>query len=412
MLKACDNFATFSGFWFRLSERLQIPLPFHQNLKKSLWNIVLKKEHYEFYEIETPRKTVGHLDRVGLLNNEQRAVEEATESYHIYSYHPVDDKSVRGSCSEFKTRVKINRNDLARMELSEVVNTFGDKLVTVASQKLRNRVLIPSNIGRDCDINNHAYCILERIGRSRYFGETTSGPFSLLDFVKDSKLLHYFRTCLLKNNTVLRQQIVQRINNKSLITQIFHLPKYYVVVRTSELLQVEKLFAFLLSKPNHIATNEEVRESLNVKTKKSFISVVRNRGEVFEYKKFRYREIYPNADKNEYSFKSGHEKTLWAVKLVDPNLDIFQLYEKEEKEPAFEDENEGFLDCSRQQLKLPLVYQVLAQIEKSGSRGMSQSDIGKFFGLSKLNSRAVLRRAQKFGLQTYVKDEGRQRTTM
>lgn len=296
--------------------------------------------------------------------------------------------------------------------MAEFSYRYGNRLVIVASQKLRNAVLIPSNVGRVCDINNHAYCILERIGRSRYFGETTSGSFSLLDFVKDSKLLHYFRTSLLKNNLVFKQQIVLRHSGKSSITQIFHIPKYYTVVRSSELFQVERLFAFLLSKPNYIATHDEVKSFLNLKNQKVLSSMMKTRHEVFEYRKFLYRDVYPDADKKSYSSKNGNEKTILAIKLVDPNLDIFQLYESEDKEQIHEISNDGFLDISKQKMKCPLVYQVVEQIKKSGSRGMSQTEIGKYFGLSKLNSRAVLRKIQKMEITTYMRDEGRQRISM
>nr|CAC86372.1 transcription factor TFIIICalfa [Chironomus tentans] len=403
---------TLESFWFRMSERMQWPLPFNDRFKAELLKIILKRDYFEFYEIEAPRKTVGRLNRIDYQSHDGKATQEVHEFYHIYSYSPVDDPEIRGSCREFKTRKKLNPEVLKKLSFLEVVNLYGDKLVIVASQKLRNSVLIPSNIGRECDINNHVYCILERIGRSRYFGETTSGPYSLNDYVKDSKLLHYFRMCLLKNNLVFRQQIFQRMNNKSQITQLFHIPKYYVVVRTSDLLQVEKLVTFLFTKPNNIAPHEEVRNHLNLKSQKVLVQLMRAKSEIFEYKKFPYREIHPNATKKEYAAKNGVEKTILAIRLIDPNLNIFQLYENEEKDQTIDEEKEGFLDVSRQKLKIPLVYQVIQKITESGSRGISQSEIGKYFGLSKLNSRAVLRKVLRTEITTYMRDEGRQRITM
>ncbi|KAL7031565.1 hypothetical protein ACKWTF_007059 [Chironomus riparius] len=403
---------TLESFWFRMSERMQWPLPFNDRFKAELWKIILKRDYFEFYEIEAPRKCVGRLNRIQYQSHDEQATKEVHEFYHIYSYAPVDDLEVRGSCSEFKTRKKLNRDELKNLSFLEVVKLFGEKLVVVASQKLRNSVLIPSNIGRECDINNHVYCILERIGRSRYFGETTSGPYSLNDYVKDSKLLHYFRMCLLKNNLVFRQQIFQRMNSKSQITQLFHIPKYYVVVRTSDLLQVEKLVTFLFTKPNNIAPHEEVRNHLNLKSQKILVQLMRAKSEIFEYKKFPYRTLYPNATKKEYASKNGIEKTILAIRLIDPNLNIFQLYENEEKDTSIDEEKEGFLDVSRQKLKIPLVYQVIQKITESGCRGISQSELGKYFGLSKLNSRAVLRKVLRTEITTYMRDEGRQRITM
>lgn len=270
--------------------------------------------------------------------------------------------------------------------------------------------MIPLNIGRECDINNHAYCILERIGRSRYFGETTSGKFSLNDFVKDSKLLHYFRNSLLKNNLVIRQNINQKIRGRVICTQLFHIPRFYIMVRTTNMVQVEKLLTYLKSKPNYAATCEEARNAINLASK-TFLAFLRSRSNLFEYKKYPYREIYPKASKEEYALKNNQEKKIMGIKLIEPDFDISRLYVDDEKEEVIE-EDEGFLDCSNQILKRSLIHQVVMKIEESGTEGMSQTEIGKYFGLSKLNARAVLRNAQRTqGITYYMKDKGRQRVS-
>lgn len=276
-------------------------------------------------------------------------------------------------------------------------------------------MLIPANIGREVDINNHAYCILERIGRARYFGETTSGPYSLNDYVKDNKLLHYFRTCLLKNELVIRQQFNQRINPKKVaVAMLFHIPKYYILIQTTIMRHTERLFAHLLTKETHAAPLEEIRNILGI-GQKTTLSFLRNRSEIFEYRQFFYREIFPKSSKAEYTLKKGDkEKKIHAVKLVDPNYDIFRLYDDtiDEKDViSVAEEEEGFLDCSNQMFNRPLLIQVIRKIEESKGEGMSQSDIGRYFGLSKLNARAVIRKVLKYGITFYMKDEGRQRAS-
>lgn len=63
----------------------------------------------------------------------------------------------------------------------------------VASQQLRESILIPPTIYLDTDLTLLQYCILERVGRSRYNGEATQGKWSLCDIVRDSVTFHYLR---------------------------------------------------------------------------------------------------------------------------------------------------------------------------------------------------------------------------
>ena len=106
-----------------MSERMKWPLPFNDRFKAELWNIILKHDCFEFYEIEAPRKTVGRLNRIEYQKHDEKAVQEVNEFYHVYSYDPVNDPEVRGSCKEFKTRKKLDREELKNMSLfPEIVN--------------------------------------------------------------------------------------------------------------------------------------------------------------------------------------------------------------------------------------------------------------------------------------------------
>lgn len=107
-----------------MSERLKLPLPFYDNFKKKLWDAVLNRDEFEFFEIDSPRKTVGRLDRMNFINQDETAMNEVKEFYHIYSYDPVDDPKIRGSCKEFKTRNKIDRNELKKKTFEEVVELY------------------------------------------------------------------------------------------------------------------------------------------------------------------------------------------------------------------------------------------------------------------------------------------------
>lgn len=285
------------------------------------------------------------------------------------------------------------------------------RFVIVASQVQRNSVLIPNNIGRECDLNNHSYCILERIGRSRYFGETTSSSVSLNDLIKDSKLLHYFRNSLIKNQLVTRQTLQAKIRGQVMCTQLFHLPRFHNIIRASNMLLTEQLFDFLKKKPNHIAEIDEVKKFLKV-SQKTFLQLVKSRPSIFKYDlKCPYREIFPDATEEECFAKNKTFKTVTAVRLYDPDIDIYKCWHKEDIS-SNQDVSSEFLDVSKQKLNRTLAQQVEQKIKDTGTEGMSQHEVGTFFGLSRLSARSVMRRLQsKKKISSYLKDEGRQRVS-
>lgn len=291
--------------------------------------------------------------------------------------------------------------------------SYNQRLVIVANQSMRNSVLIPKNAGQECDINNHAYCILERIGRSRYFGELTSGPFSINCFIKDSKLLHYFRNTLLQYQLVVRQQIQKKFRNCKIAGQLFHLPRYHVLIEETSTLQAEKLFTYLKEKPTRMSEISELRELLKL-NQKGFLALVKSRPTIFEYNmKTAYRECYPDAKPGQYFYKKKgrdkEEKQITTVQLKVPDIDIFKLLKGDEDLPAKE---KGFLDITHQQINKGLAYQIYDHIETSGTNGVSQLELGAHHGLSKLNSRSVIRNVQRTrGITFYMKDEGRQRVS-
>lgn len=94
------------------------------------------------------------------------------------------------------------------------------------------------------------------------------------------------------------------------------------------MLMTEQLFDYI-KKVNHAVEADEARKFLNLK-QKSFLGFVKSRKNIFQYDlKCPYRECYPDAKKEQYMLKNKSEKTLSAVKLVDPNLDIFKLWHNE-----------------------------------------------------------------------------------
>lgn len=91
----------------------------------------------------------------------------------------------------------------------------------VASQAMREYTLIGGAVDPCLEITAIRYCILERIGRSRYLGEVTQGKVSLLQEVeRDAKLLFYNRKFLTTFGLVTKQVCRRDLGNTHNIVMI------------------------------------------------------------------------------------------------------------------------------------------------------------------------------------------------
>lgn len=68
---------------------------------------------------------------------------------------------------------------------------YGRRLVIVASQSLRDSLLLPPTLATDIEITILSYCVLERLGRARFNGELAQGKFSLSDISGDPVAFHF-----------------------------------------------------------------------------------------------------------------------------------------------------------------------------------------------------------------------------
>jgi hypothetical protein len=79
------------------------------------------------------------------------------------------------------------------------------KLTLVATQDARNTALMGYNVNPGLELTIMHYCVLERIGRSRYMGEVTQGKVSLQLLGEDPKALFYHRKFLIKHKLIVKQ---------------------------------------------------------------------------------------------------------------------------------------------------------------------------------------------------------------
>ncbi|XP_012153954.1 general transcription factor 3C polypeptide 1 isoform X2 [Megachile rotundata] len=124
-----------------------------------------------------------------------------------------------------------------------------------------------------------------------------------------------------------------------------------------------------------------------------------------------YRTLYPNAKPEEWRLKNTplREKKIKVVQLLFPDIDILEAWNKDEIQ---EDDEPQELDISSHKYGLPYLKQANKIIEAGGNDGVCQGGLSKIMGLTKLQSRTILRSLVKTNIvATYMNDFGRQRVT-
>jgi hypothetical protein len=112
------RFTLHSALFMRLSNRLQNE--FDELMKNEFWKLILSLKSVEFYKIQKDRPTPLILDRS--QDYSDKSEDEMRENYLIYSFDPVENEAVQGSCKEFKTRQLISPSTLKSLSLQDVID--------------------------------------------------------------------------------------------------------------------------------------------------------------------------------------------------------------------------------------------------------------------------------------------------
>lgn len=246
------------GLWSRLSERLKIPLPFTSKAKCRFWDIVRHLKDVSFYELPEARMFYIY-DRYTNIETELGVVIDPDEMpLNIYPYYPVkdDQNQILGSCKHYETRID-RTTEVRELSVVDLECKYPNKIVLVASQDIRYGTLVGSNY--ELNLTVIQYCILERIGRSRYLGEVTIGKVSLQDIGESPKSLFYHRKILLQNKLITKQAYQHKIGITNNSGCLLHLPRFYIERKPKGLLVIEEVVEILRTMPNGLASYEDIR---------------------------------------------------------------------------------------------------------------------------------------------------------
>ncbi|XP_076636938.1 general transcription factor 3C polypeptide 1 [Colletes latitarsis] len=405
---------TLEALWSRLAQRLHNPLPFSKPFMIQIWSICVQIREFGFFKLQTAREPLVIYDRYEFVDPDLGIILEPDNvPPDIYPHCPVHDitKGIIGSCSAYYTRKEIT--EIARnLSLDEITEKYGNKLVIVASQSARNYALMGVEVSPTLELNVIQYCFLERVGRSRYHGEITQGKLSLNALKEDPKSLFYHRKLLLRHKLITKQIHHQKSGSHSCNGSLLHLPRFFIERKPKAIFLAEEVIKILKSKPNCVAEYDEIKRKLQIENairklfKTSFFQKV-----VKTDIRVPYRTLYPNAKPTEWQQKNDptKEKKIKVVQLLHPNIDIIEAWTKDD---AQEEDELHELNISSHKYGIPYLKQANIVIEASGSEGVCQGSLAKVMGLTKLQSRTILRNIVKRDIvATYMNDIGRQRLT-
>ncbi|KAG7208455.1 hypothetical protein KM043_014681 [Ampulex compressa] len=403
---------TLEALWQRLASRFHDPLPLPKAFLTQIWTICVKVREFTFYALEVPREPLVIFDRYEFVDPDLGTIlEPEIVPTDVYPHSPVQDtvNGNKGSCSTYYTRKDVS-SAVKQLSLEEAVEKYGQCLVIVASQSTRERALMGVGVCPTLELNITQYCFLERVGRSRYHGEVTQGKLSLSALKEDPKSLFYHRKYLLRHKLITKQIHHQKSSGHSYNGSLLHLPRFFVERKPKVLFLAEQVINILKSKDNYVAEYDEIKRKLQIENsikklyKTSFFQKV-----VKTDIRVPYRTLYPNAKPKEWQLKNNanKEKMIRVVQLLVPDIDIMEVWNKDETP---EEEEIIDMDVSCHKLNVPYLKQANTIIEASESEGVCQGHLSRLMGVTKLQSRTLLRNMVKANIvATYMNDIGRQR---
>lgn len=407
---------TLEDLWLRLNERPGFDLILDDSAKEFLWTLIKELEDVEFYELPEPRNPLVIFDRYKYIDPELGTVlEPDVIPEDIYPFHPIDDikNGVTGSCSTYHKRCQL-KEEITSMSYTDIISRYGRKFVVVGNQLARNVALMGEETDPGVELSLMQYCLLERIGRSRYHGEITQGKISLQVVGEDPKSLFYHRKFLAANKYISKQVHHLKTGAQNCSGSLLHLPRFYVERKPKALYLTEKVVEILKSRPNYIAEYDEIRQELRLANslKKLF--------KTFDFQRYvktdmriPYRALHPDAKPSEWKLKaSDKEKSIRVIQLIDPDMNVQDLWIKDDEFEEAEDDNTEAAGSVEQVLDRPLLTQAYYVVEAAGSQGVSQLELASMMNISKLQSRTICRNLLRVGLiVTFMNDIGRQRVS-
>ncbi|XP_006148317.1 general transcription factor 3C polypeptide 1 isoform X1 [Tupaia chinensis] len=404
------------SLWSRLETRVpHFPLLLEPYTQEFLWRALVTNPGITFYENPRERRDLQLQDRYEEIDSETGILESKRDPVPLEDVYPIhmileNKDGIQGSCRYFKERKNItsdirSKSLQPRCTVIEAYNRWGRKLIIVASQEMRYRALIGAEGDPDLKLPDFSYCILERLGRSRWQGELQRDLHSSA-FKVDAGKLHYHRKILNKNGLITMQSHVIRLPNGAQQHSILLLLNRFHTDRRSKYdVLMEKLSAMLSARNNRIETLGVLREELGLceRTFKRLYQYMLNAG-LAKVVTLPLQDIHPEC---------GPCKTKKGTNVMVRCLRMLKEFKRKVDD---DDEDEEVISKGVPPVDIVFERDMLTQtyelIERRGTKGISQAEIRVAMNVGKLEARMLCRLLQRFKVvKGFMEDEGRQRTT-
>ncbi|XP_015249512.1 PREDICTED: general transcription factor 3C polypeptide 1-like isoform X1 [Cyprinodon variegatus] len=414
---------TLPSLWIRLEDRKpKFPLKLDDCTKGFIWRSLASNAELSFYELPVERQDVELFDRFINIDPEtgfEIKHKFIPEKMNIYpaSIIPENKDGIQGSCVFFKERKDVTKHVRCKsltplVSIQEAMEKYGRKLVVVASQALRFRTLIGSGTDPDLKLSNESFCLLERIGRGRWQGELQSDLHTTL-FKIDPRTMHYFRKSLVKHDLITMQSYIRRLTTgQQQHTILLLLKRFHVNRRSKNDILLEQVSDFLQQLPNQFCPVDYLKKQLNMneKTLKRVFSCFRF-SKIVEFSQHPIEEIDPTAEP--VTNKNGTKVLVRCIKLLKPygNRNTADFDDEDDEDEEYAGGRGGGLPSEGRIMERDILSQAYHIILSSGTKGMSQREVGLRLNIGKLESRVICRHLSKADvIKSFMEDEGRQRT--
>lgn len=289
-------------------------------------------------------------------------------------------------------------------------------MVIVASQKLREFSLRIPCFDPCLPLTPMQYCVLEKIGRARKYGEVTVGK-EASKYRESPKTLFYYRKILLRRGLIKKQQhiISMRQTGQNRIGLVLTLPRFHFIRLMPLAIAALKINDFLLKEPDYSFDFYELQEKVGIK-KKLYKAMFSN------YTK--YFSVHEYNDETDAGKKVIRRKVK-LVKILEPDAESDDDNDGDEDGEDGDNEIEGYslkkirnfamfaksFDPKRLRVDRQLTTQALETIDNcTNPDGISLRELGETLRLPKLEIRQLSRVLERNGeVTTMMTDHGKQK---
>lgn len=154
------------------------------------------------------------------------------------------------------------------MDRDSVLENYGNSLVIVASQALRELALRLTCCDPCFALTPIQYCVLENIGRARKYGEVTVGK-EAPQYKEQPKTLFYYRKILLRRGLIKKQQhiVSLRSGGQNRVGLVLTLPRFHSIRRMPLESAAIKISQHLSSLPDKECDFYQLQEAIGIKRK-------------------------------------------------------------------------------------------------------------------------------------------------